>query len=94
MRAHTRGMQDTEQPEPTGLGGPASEDVLTVREVAQRLKKSEWQVYRLIRGGHLRATKGGQLRIPVAAFRDYLNPPANSAPPAEATAEGAEQEDR
>ena len=50
---------------------------LTVSEVADLLRVSEWTVRRWIKSGALRATKAdgpnGTYRIPASGYREYLD---------------------
>jgi len=47
--------------------------MLTVNEVAEKLKLNPQTVYRLIRDGHLKAHKLGRtVRITEESYRDYL----------------------
>lgn len=52
------------------------EQYLTVGEVADLLRVSVWTVRRYTKSGALRATKAdgpnGSLRIPVSAYREYI----------------------
>ena len=46
---------------------------LTVEEVGELLRVSRWSISRYIDAGELTAIKvGGQLRIPVSSYLDYL----------------------
>lgn len=48
-------------------------EYLTVREVAEKLRKSEWFIYQLLRSGKLDYQPiGRQKRIPVDSVLDYL----------------------
>lgn len=53
------------------------EQHLTVAEVAERLRVSEWTVRRWIKSGALRAIQAdgpnGAYRIPASGYREYLD---------------------
>lgn len=52
---------------------PTQPTVLTVAEVADRLRVSKMTVYRLLHGGDLRCVRVREsYRVPEAALRDYL----------------------
>lgn len=53
--------------------------LLTVREVAARLRVSDESVYRLVRSNKLRAVRIGELwRIPQSAVHDLVNQSADT----------------
>jgi excisionase family DNA binding protein len=55
----------------------ATADLLTVPEVAQRLRLHRISIYRAVERGELAAYRlggNGPLRIPEAAIADYLRP--------------------
>ena len=65
----------------SGIGAQAEAPlVLTVNEVAQRLRVSRQVVYRMIENGQLRGVRTGhQIRVPFAALQSFLNGDSASA---------------
>lgn len=56
------------------VAGKAPERVLTVKDVAHHLGISDWTVYNLVTGGHLRAIRVGRLiRIPASALSEFID---------------------
>ena len=50
------------------------ERVLTVKDVAHHLGISDWTVYNLVAGGHIRAGHVGRLiRIPESALSEFIS---------------------
>lgn len=61
------------RPTPEGT----DDDLLTVPQVALRLKLSAYRVYELVRQGHLKSVRLGKaVRIRPSAIADYLAKPA------------------
>ncbi len=54
-------------------GDRSTDEMLTVPQVAQRLKLSDYRVYELARQGHIKAIRlGKSVRIRPSAIADYL----------------------